>query len=274
MEKNYFEKVEAAAKFIKGKIKTLPKVMVVLSGGLTKFVEKIESPVTVLAADVPNFPRATAEGHSGKMIFGRLEGRDIVALQGRYHYYEGHPMESVVFPTFVMNSLGAKTLVVTNATGGVNASFKPGDIMLITDHINFMYDSPLRGITTQRPENQFPDMTNAYSKRLQKIAHDAAKGAGVDLKVGVYLASYGPNYETRAEIKMFRAWGADSIGMSVVPEVTAANYLGMEAVGFSCIANMAADLHAGGMNHHEVLDAMKKMEDRLVRLLIGVIKNL
>lgn len=274
VEKNYFYRVGEAGKFLREKVKISPKLMLVLSGGLTKFLDNIEDAVTVSAVDIPHFPHATAEGHSGKMVFGKIGGLPLVVLQGRFHYYEGHPMESVVFPTFVMNELGAKILMVTNATGGINASFKAGDIMLITDHINFMGVNPLVGITIQRPLDQFPDMTNAYSERLQDIAREAACERGVELKEGVYIACSGPSYETKTEIKAFRTWGADTIGMSVVPEITAANYLKMETLGFSCIANMAADLHGGGMNHHEVLAVMRQMEGKLVDLLLAVVKRL
>lgn len=274
METGYFKRVKEAAKFIKGKIKIAPKVMLVLSGGLTGFVDKIEDPVTIPAKDVPHFPMATAEGHSGKMIFGTIGTLPLVAFQGRFHFYEGHRGADVVLPLFVINSLGAKVLVLTNAVGAINRSFRPGDIMLIKDHINFMGMNPLIGISTQIPENQFPDMTDAYSARLRKAARESAMDAGVDLKEGVFIAASGPSYETKAEISAFRKWGADAVGMSVVPEITAAKFLNMETLAFSCIANLAADLHEGGMNHHEVLTAMKEMEGRLVKLLLSVVGRL
>jgi len=211
MEQNYFAKVEESKKYLAGKVSIKPEVMIVLSGGLTEFVEKIEDPVTVLASEIPNFPKATAEGHSGQLIFGTINGVPLVALKGRFHFYEGHDMGSVIFPVFALNALGAKKLILTNATGGINESFNAGDIMMITDHINFMGTSPLRGIATQRKEDQFSDMTNAYSKKLQGLAKKAATEVGIDLKEGVYIATAGPNYETKAEIKMFRAWGADSV---------------------------------------------------------------
>ena len=274
MDKDYFSKVNEARDYLKSKIKIEPKVMLVLSGGLTEFVEKIDSPVTISAADVPHFPRATAEGHSGKMVFGTIDGLPLVAFQGRFHFYEGHSMADVIFPTFVMNALGAKTLVVTNAVGGINAGFNTGDIMLIKDHINFMGTNPLIGISTLKPENQFPDMTDAYSAKLQVLAKEAAGEVQLDLKEGVFIAASGPSYETRTEVKMFRSFGADAAGMSVVPEITTAKFLKMDTLGFSCIANPAADLHPGGMNHQEVLDAMKEMEGRLVKLLLAVVKKL
>jgi purine-nucleoside phosphorylase len=260
MMKNYFQKVTEAKDFIKAKVKIVPKVMLVLSGGLTEFVDKIGDAVTISSSDVPHFPKATAEGHSGRMIFGKIGGLPLVALQGRFHFYEGHKMEDVVFPVFVMNALGAKTLVVTNAVGGINESFRPGDIMLINDHINFMGANPLIGISTQRSENQFPDMTDAYSLHLQKLARDVARDVGVNLREGVYIATSGPTY--------------DAAGLSVVPEIIAAKFLNMDTLGFSCIANLAADLHPGGMSHKEVLANMKEMEGRLVKLLLAVVPKL
>lgn len=274
MRKDYFNKVNDAKKYIQGKINIIPELMLVLSGGLTKFVDKIENPVTISAGEIPHFPKATAEGHSGKMIFGNVDGLSVVTLQGRVHFYEGHEMASVIFPTFVMNALGADKILVTNAAGGVNASFNPGDIMMVTDHINFMGTNPLIGIATERTENQFPDMTNAYSERLQKLARSAAKDAGIEMKEGVFMAVSGPSYETKAEIKMLRGWGADAIGMSVIPEIITANFLNMETLAFSCIANRAADMHDGKMNHHEVLEAMKNMEDKLVKLLLSIVAKL
>lgn len=274
MKGDYFKKVREASAYIRDRVRSSPKVMLVLSGGLNKFVDKVEDPVTILACDVPNFPEATAEGHSGKMIFGKVGDISLVVFQGRFHFYEGHRMQNIVFPVFTMNDLGAKTLVVTNAVGCINPDFEPGDIMLIRDHINFMGTNPLIGISTQVPENQFPDMTDAYSERLQKVARKAAKEAGVRLREGIYIATSGPSYETKAEIAMFRKWGADAVGMSVIPEITAAKFLNMETLGFSCIANAAADLHTGGMSHHEVLTAMKGLEERLVDLLLAVVPKL
>lgn len=274
MEADYLKKVEEAKKYLEPKIGIMPKVMLVLSGGLTQFVDRIDDPVTIAATDVPNFPKATAEGHSGKMIFGKIGKLPLVVFQGRFHFYEGHRMQNVVFPLFTMHALGARTLVVTNAVGGIRESFKPGDIMLVKDHINFMGTNPLIGISTLTPKNQFPDMTDAYTSRLQDLARESAKMSGVELKEGVYIAASGPSYETKTEIRMFRSWGADAVGMSVIPEITTAKFLNMETLAFSCIANPAADLHAGGMNHHEVLDAMKEMEGRLVKLLLAVVEKL
>ncbi len=274
MEENYFARVDEACEFIKSKVAIEPKVMTVLSGGLTKFVEQIENPVVVKATDVPHFPEATAEGHSGKMIFGTIGDLPIVAFQGRFHFYEGHRMADVVFPLFTMNRLGAKTLVVTNASGGINPTFKSGDIMLITDHINFLGTNPLIGISTLVPENQFPDLADAYTGKLQELARGLAKDVGVDLKEGVYLASTGPSYETVTEVKMFGQWGADAVGMSTVPEVIAATFAKMDVLGFSCIANLAAGLHQGELKHEDVLKTMKATEERLVKLLLAVIHKL
>lgn len=274
MVKDYFKRVSEAAAYISSRLDISPKVMLVLSGGLSEFVGKIEEAVVIMAADVPHFPTATAEGHSGKMTFGKIGGIPLAALQGRFHYYEGHRMSDIIFPLFVMSALGAGTLILTSATGGINKDFKTGDIVLIKDHINLMGANPLVGISTLRPENQFPDMTDAYSKKLRPLAHSAAATVGIKLNEGVYVASSGPSYETPAEIIAFRQMGADVAGMSVVPEIIAAKFLKMETLAFSCIANPAADIHPGGMNHQEVLQAMKKMEKKLSSLLFAVIKQL
>jgi purine-nucleoside phosphorylase len=195
-------------------------------------------------------------------------------MLGRSHYYEGNSMHDVTLPLHALHIFGCKTLIVTNAAGGINAAFLPGDIMLITDHINMMGDNPLRGVGGVNPKNMFPDMTNAYSKTLQPVALDVAKSLDLDLKQGVFLASTGPSYETKAEIRAFRQWGADAIGMSTVPEVIVANYHKMQVVGFSCIANPAADLHPGGMSHGEVVKAMETIQPKLVKLVVGVIERL
>jgi purine-nucleoside phosphorylase len=270
MDRDYFKRVDEAVRYILGRAKVSPKVMLVLSGGISKFLDKVEDKISLTASDIPNFPKPTAEGHSGKITFGRVSGVDVAVFQGRFHYYEGHKMSDIVFPVFVMNKLGAKILILTSATGGINKDLSVGDIVLLKDHINFMGTNPLIGISTLLPENQFPDMTDAYSKRLREIARMSAHELGMELREGVYIASSGPSYETPAEVKAFRMLGADVAGMSVVPEITVAKFLKMETLAFSCIANPAADLHPGGMNHKEVLEAMRGIDETLSRLLFKI----
>ena len=270
----FFEKVNESANWLEKKIPFKPEAVVVLSGGLSKFLDPLTEKIEISSSEIPHFPRAKAEGHSGKIIFGKLGNARLAVLQGRFHYYEGHTPQAVVFPYFVFNKIGARFLVTTNAVGGINKNFKPGDIMMIRDHINFMGINPLIGISVQRPTQQFTSMTDAYSSRLREIATRSAKAAGVELKEGVFIATSGPSYECKAEISAFRQWGADAVGMSTVPEVIAANFLEMKVASFSCIANPASDLHAGTMTHAEVLDAMNKLSGNAVKLLDQFIKDM
>ena len=271
---SYFPNVDEAAKWISGRVKVKPRVAVVLSGGLGAFADGLEGREEISSAEVPHFPRARAEGHSGKLVFGTHAGVPVAAMAGRFHFYEGHSPQAVVFPTFVLASLGVKELVTTNAVGGVNASFAPGDIMLVEDHINMMGVNPLVGLAIQRKTDQFTGLTDAYDSKLRETALSVAAALKIDLKRGVYLATSGPSYETKAEVRAFRQMGADAVGMSTVPEIIAANFLGIRCLTFSCIANPAADLHHGGMNHAEVLAAMNAMAPKMVALLRGVVEEI
>lgn len=270
----FFDKVDESAAWLKSRVNIEPRVAVVLSGGLQGFADGITDAVQISSSEIPHFPVASAEGHSGKLIFGKFKGIPIVVLAGRYHFYEGHSPRAIVFPYFVMAKLGVRILVATNAAGGISKSFKPGDIMMITDHINMMGFNPLVGIATKRKKDQFTDMTNAYDRELQGVARRAAKKLKLDLKEGVYVAGPGPSYETKAEISVFRKMGADAAGMSTIPEVIAANFLRMRALAFSCIANPAADLHKGNMTHAEVLEAMNAAAPRVIALLNEVVVEL
>ncbi len=267
----YFQFVDEAAVWLRGRISISPRVIVVLSAGLDGFLKAIEQPVKIASSDIPHFPRSRTEGHAGVLTFGNVKGVPVAALAGRFHYYEGHAASDVIFPYFALAALGAEALVATNAAGGINKSFQPGELMLVTDHINMMGMNPLVGLAVQRAENQFTDMTNAYDKRLREQAAAVAKGLGINLREGVYLAVSGPSYETKSEIRAFRAMGADAVGMSTVPEVIAANFLGLKVLCFSCIANAAADLHEGAISHAEVLEAMKNLSPKVVSLLEGVV---
>lgn len=270
--RTYFPDVDEAADWIRRKAPVAPHVAVVLSGGLGAFAEGLEGKHEIVAADVPHFPRSRAEGHAGKLVFGTCAGVPCVALAGRVHCYEGHAPQAVVFPTFVLAKLGVKALVTTNAVGGVNAGFKPGDIMMVEDHINMMGVNPLIGLAIQRATDQFTSLTDAYDAKLRKIAERVAAAQKLALRRGVYLATSGPSYETKAEVRAFRQMGADAVGMSTVPEIIAANFMGMRCLTFSCIANPAADLHIGTMTHAEVLAAMNAMAPKMVALLRGVVE--
>jgi len=271
---SYFPNVDEASAWIRKRIDSEPRIAMVLSGGLDAFVDGMQETKTISSADIPHFPTARAEGHEGKIVFGKYKGVNLAVLQGRYHYYEGHLPQAVVFPYFVLGKLGVKVLITTNAVGGINESFKPGDIMMVTDHINFMGMNPLIGLAIQRDRDQFPGLTNAYDAELQGISRGVAGRLGLDLKEGIYIATTGPSYETRAEITAFRKLGADTVGMSTIPAVITANFLDMRVLTYSCIANPAADLHTGKMCHDEVLQAMKEMAPRMVGLLQGVVEDI
>lgn len=272
--KNYFNCVDESAEWIKQKVDVKPRVAVVLSAGLSDFCSGFASVTEINSSEIPNYPKANAEGHSGKLYIGKYSGVSLLVSSGRFHYYEGHLPQSIVFPYFVMAKLGVKVLITTNAVGGVNKSFKAGDVMVVNDHINMMGINPLIGIATQRPSDQFTSLVNAYDPTLRKLSHDVAKKLDISLKDGVYLATSGPSYETKAEIKAYRLMGADAVGMSTVPEIIAANFLGMRCLSFSCIANPSSDRHEGEMSHGEVLEAMNKLAPRMCSLLKGVVKKI
>ncbi len=271
---SYFSKVDTSAKFLYEKVGARPKLLIVLTAGVKGPIDEMQNIIEIDANDIPYFPQARAKGHDGKLIFGKLDGQDIVLMKGRYHYYEGNTAQAVVFPYFVLNALGVESVITLNAVGGINKDYNPGDIMLVKDHINHLSDNCLRGLAVQFCEKQFTDMTDAYSKEYQNLAKEAANDLNIDLKEGVYLATSGPNYETKSEIKMFRNFGADTVGMSTVFEVLACNFLNMKVLAFSCITNKAADLHDGNMNHEEVLQALEDMGPRLSSLTTNCAKRI
>ncbi len=268
---DYFIKVTQAVDFLKKNVSIQPRLIVVLSGGLDPFVEGIQNQQKLLSTQIPHFPKARAEGHKGELIFGLFEKFPVVVLKGRYHFYEGLTPQEVVFPYFVLNALGARFLVTTNAVGGVRGDLNAGDIVMIADHINMMGTNPLIGLAIQRPQDQFPSMQNAYDLELRKLAEGVAGQNQIELKEGVYLANPGPSYETPAEIKAFRQMGADTVGMSTVFEVITARFLKMRVLSFSIVTNPSSDRHTGVMKHEEVLQAMQKAQGKIVGLLQGVV---
>ncbi|MDO8526174.1 MAG: purine-nucleoside phosphorylase [Deltaproteobacteria bacterium] len=270
----YFERVNEAATFLKGKVKESPKLILVLSGGLSHLVHDLTDTHIFKSSEIPHFPKARVEGHAGELIFGRYKNSPVVVLKGRYHFYEGLTPQEVVFPYFVLHALGAETLVTTNAVGGIRADLDAGDVMVLTDHINMMGTNPLIGLSIQRPQDQFPSMQQAYDPELMRLAKEIAKKQNLNLKEGVYLANPGPSYETPAEIRAYRSLGADSIGMSTVFEVIAARFLKMRVLTFSIVTNPSADRHAGEMRHEEVLQVMQKAEGKVVDLLRGVLTDI
>jgi len=270
----FFPQVDEAAAFLGQKISIQPKILTVLTGGLDEFVQGLEGARTFVSTDIPHFPKSQVEGHAGRIVFGKWKDVPLAVMQGRYHYYEGHSPQAVVFPYFVFEKLGVKAVVTTNAVGGINSSFKPGDIMVVADHINMMGTNPLIGIAMQRKTDQFTGMTDAYDLGLREIAFNVARKEKIDLKIGAYIGVTGPSYETRAEIKAYRQMGADAVGMSTIFEVIACNFLKMKVLTFNCIANPAADLHKGEMHHEEVLRAMEKMQPKLVKILRGITEQI
>lgn len=274
MDPSLNDRIKQAVEFLKQEVRFVPSAVVILSGALAKFTDSLTDTMTIDADKIPYFLKSSTEGHSGKILFGKYKEVPLAVMCGRPHYYEGYSMQEVTFPIHALHVFGAKTLIVTSAGGGINAAFQPGDLMLITDHVNFMGANPLRGVYTQGVKNHFVDMTNAYSKQLQQVAMDVAKHQQIPLQHGVYVAVAGPSYETASEIRAFRQMGADAVGMSTVPEVTVANYHRMQVLGLCCISNFAADLHPGGMHHGEVLKTMQELEPQLVKLLHGVIERI
>jgi purine-nucleoside phosphorylase len=250
-----------------------PVAAIVLGSGLGGLVDRIERPVRIAYADVPGFPGSTVAGHAGVVIAGTLAGKFVVALAGRFHLYEGHPARLAAFPARVMHALGARTLIVSNAAGGVNRLWQPGDLMLIRDHINLMFQNPLIG-AEEPGDARFPDMSDPYDPALCAVARSVARAQGVVLREGVYAAVAGPAYETKAEIRMLGLLGADAVGMSTVPEVIAARAIGMKVVGFSCITNLASGLSDQAISHAEVLETTDRVAASFQRLVTGVVERL
>ena len=262
------DKIKRAGEAVGGIIGSSAQIGLVLGSGLGNIVDDFEDSKTVSFDDIPGFPRATVKGHRGEIVSGRFAGANVVALSGRVHYYEGYSMDEICLPVKVMQYLGVKTLIVTNAAGAVNGEFVPGDIVCISDHINLMGANPLRGSA------QFIDLTSAYDKELIKIAQQSAGQEGLDLKHGIYLALSGPSYETPAEIKMARMLGADMVGMSTVPEVITARSLQIRVLGFTMITNMAAGLVKDQeLDHGDVIGITTKENSKFSSLIRQTIKN-
>lgn len=268
------ERIKKATEFIAEKITREPKVGLILGSGLGVLAEEIVNPVKIKYADIPNFPTSTVEGHTGQLVIGELNGMTVLAMQGRFHFYEGYGLNEVTFPVRVMKSLGIKTVIVTNAAGSVNNDFKPGDLMLITDHINNAGSNPLIGPNDKEFGVRFPDMSTAYTPALQKLAVDTAKEMEIDLQQGVYVWNSGPSYETPAEIRMLQKLGGDAVGMSTVPEVIVARHSGLDVVGISCISNMAAGILDQPLSHEEVIETTEKVKVTFIRFVKELVNRL
>jgi purine-nucleoside phosphorylase len=269
------EQIQATAAYVRDRISGLsPRVGLVLGSGLGAFAEKVEAQVSFSYNALPHFPVSTVEGHKGRLVAGSVDGVPLLCMQGRVHGYEGYDPTEVVFPVRVLLALGARTIILTNAAGGIHADWAPGDLMVISDHINLTGKSPLSGANDPRLGVRFPDMTDLYAPKLQELAHRSAKGLGFALRSGVYLGLNGPQYETPAEIRMAKGLGADAVGMSTVFEAIAARHGGAEILGISCITNLAAGISKQALSHSEVKDTANAVEERFVGLVRRVVAAL
>lgn len=268
-----FEMYKKAADFIKSKIGTADTA-VVLGSGLGKLADELADGIKIPYDEIPHFPKSTAPSHEGALYFGRINGKNIICMSGRFHYYEGYTLDEATFYIRVLKLVGVEKIILTNAAGGINPSFKPGDLMLISDHINMTGLSPLRGANDENFGTRFPDMTDAYSRKLRELARKTAKMHNIDIKEGVYAYMTGPSYETPAEIRALSVMGADAVGMSTVPECACAVHAGLEVLAVSCITNMASGIAGKSLSEQEVIDTAtmtyRQFSD-LVKAVIGEI---
>jgi purine-nucleoside phosphorylase len=269
-----YERAEHAARFIRSRAAEDVRVALVLGSGLGAFADELEDAQAIPYDEIPGFARPTVEGHAGRLVVGRVGGATVAAMQGRFHFYEGYTLEEVTFPIRVLGLLGAKSLVLTNAAGGLNNSYEQGALILISDHLNLMGTNPLLGKNDPRFGPRFPDMTEVYDREYQEAAITEAREMGLELRRGIYAALSGPSYETPAEIRMMRLLGADAVGMSTVPEAIVARQMGVRVLGFSCITNMAAGVLDKPINHEEVIETGERVRETFAELLRRVIPKL
>ena len=274
MTHTYFEQVTEAAEWLRGHGFGGGQVGLVLGSGLGPFADSMDEAFAVPYADIPHFPSSSVIGHAGRMVGGIVKGRHVIALSGRAHFYEGHDLRTVTFAVRVLSRLGVRTLILTNAAGGINTAFTQGALMVIDDHINLLGSNPLMGPHDDRFGVRFPDMTEVYSRRLRSLADAAARDCGLTIQHGVYVAVHGPSYETPAEIRAFRVLGADAVGMSTVPEAIVARQMSMEVLGISCISNMAAGVMPQPLNHDDVMETTRRVRQDFAALLEGIIGRL
>ncbi|WP_317942819.1 purine-nucleoside phosphorylase [Carnobacterium maltaromaticum] len=267
------EKIKQAASFIREKGVREIEIGLILGSGLGELGDEVENAIQIPYETIPNFPTSTVEGHAGQLVYGTLGGKKVLAMQGRFHYYEGYSLEMVTFPVRVMKALGIHSVIVTNAAGGLNLNFTPGELMLITDQINFTGVNPLIGPNDNEMGVRFTDMSQAYDKEYQEIVRNVAKEMNLDLKEGVYMGFTGPTYETPAEIKMARVIGADAVGMSTVPEVIVARHSGLRVIGVSCITNLAAGMQAS-LNHAEVVETTERVKESFKTLVKNILASI
>ncbi len=274
MTSSIFDRAQASARYIHEIIKTPIDIAVVLGSGLGAFAETLADKTIIPYEEIPDFARSTVEGHEGRLVIGKLENKTVAVMQGRFHFYEGYSLDEVTLPIRTFGLMGVKSLILTNAAGGINTNFQPGSLMLISDHINMMLQSPLRGQHDERFGARFPDMTEVYARDYQRIAQKCATELGVRLESGVYLALQGPNYETPAEIRMMRVLGGDAVGMSTVPEAIVAKQMGIKVLGISLISNAAAGVLDQPINHAEVMETGAKVANSFIALLQSIIAKI
>jgi purine-nucleoside phosphorylase len=266
--------IDEAAAFIRSMTDIRPEIGLILGSGLGVLGGELEDAVTIPYENIPHFPVSTVEGHAGELILGKLQGRNVVLMRGRFHMYEGYEPERTALPVRVMKALGVTTLLVTNAAGGVNLGYKPGNLMLISDHINLTGRNPLVGPNDNALGVRFPDMSDAYSRRLRAIAQETASELGFSVQEGVYVGLLGPNYETPAEIRMLRTLGVDAVGMSTVSEVIVARHSGIEVLGISCISNMAAGILDQPLSHEEVMGTTELVKEQFLSLVLTILPKM
>jgi purine-nucleoside phosphorylase len=267
-------RIAEAADYLRARMKGRPDTALMLGSGLGALADEVKNPVAIAYADIPHFPLSTAPGHAGVLTLGSLQGLQVLVMGGRFHYYEGYGQPDIAFAPRVMRALGIQNLILTNAAGGINESYKPGDLMLISDHINMTGQSPLRGLNDESLGSRFPDLSRLYDPWLSGLLVDTALERGLALKRGVYAWMAGPSFETPAEIRMLRAFGADAVGMSTVPEAIAARHCGLRVAGVSCISNMAAGILDQALSEAEVFEVTRRVRHEFSALIRGLLKRL
>lgn len=269
-----YQKLKTCLASVREKIDFKPEAALILGSGLGDYADEIQITDTIEYTQIEGFPVSTVKGHKGRFVFGYVKETPVVIMQGRVHYYEGYPMADVVLPTRLMGMMGAKKILLTNAAGGVNESYQPGDFMMITDHITTGIPSPLIGSNVEELGTRFPDMSEVYSVRLQDVIRRCAAECGIDIKEGVYVQFTGPNYETPAEVRLARSWGGDAVGMSTACEAMAACHMGLEVCGISCITNMAAGISKQQLNHKEVQETADRVSRSFKELVTSIVTNM
>ena len=269
-----YDRAVESADWLRSRLDGVPDLALVLGSGLGGLTAELAEPTTIPYEAIPHWPASRVIGHAGQIVAGVTAGRRVLALSGRVHFYEGHDLGRVTYAVRVLGVLGVKTLILTNAAGGINTRFAKGGLMIIDDHINLLGSNPLIGPNDERFGPRFPDMTEVYSARLRQLAVDAAAARDIPIERGVYVGLHGPSYETPAEIRYLRTIGADAVGMSTVPEAIVARHMGIEVLGLSCITNMAAGVEAGVLNHLEVMETASRVRDQFVALIEGVVARL